>query len=151
MNSSILFQLLIKYGIQFSSCTDDGIVYGLNGVTQIQARPDVAWVITNYSTLQPEAVIEDYLTALAQFLDQTSVDRGYQNEQDCLNGSNSTDPAWQADATTMMVYDQYCHVTLNGVFGYTGNTRLPGERQMNPPPPPSIYEFLNSTLNTIGW
>jgi hypothetical protein len=93
-----------------------------------------------------------YEMAVQQFLDQTAQQRGYNNEQDCLNGSQQSDDRnWLADAQTMLAYDEYCHVTLKGVFGFTGNSRLPGERQLNPPAPPSIDEFLNSTLDTISW
>ena len=144
----LLMALLISNSIACSSCDENGVVCDVDGHTQIQTRPDVAAVITSYTDYP---LIADYETALQQFLDQTAVDRGYQSEQDCLNGADSTDPNWQADAATMQTYDLYCHITLNGVFGYTGNTRLPGERQVNPAPPPSIDEFLNSTLNLISW
>ena len=130
-----------------------------------QDNPNSPYVFVDSSVLTDDQIItflaeEDdtdpadivaYEMAVAQFLDQTAQQRGYQNEQDCLNGAASTDPNWQADAATMQTYDLYCHITLNGVFGYTGNTRLPGERQVNPAPPPSIDEFLNSTLNSISW
>ena len=117
---------------------------------EVEDSNDTIGVTAVYNATQPYYE-SDYNTALQQFLDQTAVDRGYQSEQDCLNGADSTDPNWQADAATMQTYDLYCHITLNGVFGYTGNTRLPGERQVNPAPPPSIDEFLNSTLNSISW
>ena len=117
---------------------------------EIEDSNDTAGVTAVYNATQPYYE-SDYDTALQQFLDQTAVDRGYQSEQDCLNGADSTDLNWQADAATMQTYDLYCHITLNGVFGYTGNTRLPGEQQVNPAPPPSIDEFLNSTLNSISW
>jgi hypothetical protein len=60
------------------------------------------------------ADINAYKMALQQFLDQTAQQRGYNNEQDCLNGSQqSDDQNWLSDAQTMLTYDEYCHVTLN--------------------------------------
>ena len=112
---------------------------------------DTAGVQSVYDATQ-EYYIEDYRVALQVFLDVTAINRGYDSEQDCLNGLGQVDDSqWNQDASTMLSYDLYCCRTLNGVFGYTGNSRLPGERQMNPPPPPSIDEFLNSTLNSISW
>jgi hypothetical protein len=147
-NVDKLLSQLIAGGISCSGCNSNGVVWDVNGTTEIQTRSDVATIIASY-TNQP--TLSDYNNALQVFLDQTAIDRGYTSEQNCLNGASSTDPNYQADAATMQTYDLYCHVTLNGVFGYTGNTRLPGEKQLNPPPHPSIDEFLNSTLNSISW
>jgi len=118
---------------------------------EVEDSNDTAGVQAVYDATQAY-YIEDYRVALQVFLDVTAINRGYNNEQDCLNGfAQADDSQWNQDASTMLSYDLYCHITLNGVFGYTGNSRLPGERQFNPPPPPSIDEFLNSTLNSISW
>ena len=110
---------------------------------------NIQTIVTNDS--QSPANLQDYQISLQKFLDQTAVDRGYQSKQDCLNGIGSQIAGWAQDAATMQAYADYCWQSLMGVFGYANNSRLPGDHQMNPTPPPSIDDFLNSTLNSISW
>lgn len=59
INVKQLFQELLDAGIDCGGCNDDGIVWGLDGLTEIQNKPEVKAIITKHDPIEtPEETLE---------------------------------------------------------------------------------------------
>jgi len=80
VNISKLSKELTAAGIPISGCNVDGIVWGPDGTSEIQAQPAVAAIIAAHNpTETPTPSLEDQITAL-----QAQVDDQNQLIQDLL-------------------------------------------------------------------